>query len=245
MHWRFYSILLSSFLLLVLTSPIFASQSHTAVFTVGHSTYSVGGNTWTMDAAPFIQDGRTFVPVRYLALAAGVSKNNIRWSASARTVTLVKGDVTIETAVGEKIIYVNNEPCKMDVAPLIRNGRTYLPARYLATHFGCDVNWDGAARAVTITPRLSMPPLDTNQQYAIELAKKDFSQRTGISWSLISTKSAEAVDWPDTSLGCPEPDKMYAQVITPGYRIILTDGSTELEYHADQHGRIVLCNTPS
>jgi hypothetical protein len=38
----------------------------------------------------------------------------------------------------------------MDVAPLIRNGRTYLPARYVAEAFGYTLAWDAAGRMVTI-----------------------------------------------------------------------------------------------
>jgi hypothetical protein len=50
-------------------------------------------------------------------------------------------------------------------------------------------------------------------------------------------------DWPDSSLGCPEPGKFYAQVITPGW-IVLIGGSGEvLEYHTDANQNVVLCRT--
>jgi hypothetical protein len=53
---------------------------------------------------------------------------------------------------------------------------------------------------------------------------------------------AESVEWPDTSLGCPEPGQAYAQVITPGYRIVLRVGEREYELHADRTGRrVVTC----
>ncbi len=38
-----------------------------------------------------------------------------------------------------------------DVAPVIRDGRTCLPARYVAESFGCRVSWDEAAQMVIIT----------------------------------------------------------------------------------------------
>ena len=34
-------------------------------------------------------------------------------------------------------------------------------------------------------------------------------------------REARAVDWPDTGLGCPEKGKAYAQVVTPGFRVLL------------------------
>jgi hypothetical protein len=38
----------------------------------------------------------------------------------------------------------------MDVATMIRNGRTYIPARFVAEAFGRTVTWDQVDRTVTI-----------------------------------------------------------------------------------------------
>ncbi len=51
----------------------------------------------------------------------------------------------------------------------------------------------------------------------------------------------ERVIWPDTSLGCPEPGKVYAQVLVPGYRIIAEVGGRKVEVHTDLKGRAVIC----
>jgi len=53
----------------------------------------------------------------------------------------------------------------------------------------------------------------------------------------ITIASVEAVEWPDASLGCPELGMVYAQVITPGYRIILTVSGEQYEYHSDNEAR--------
>ena len=68
----------------------------------------------------------------------------------------------------------------------------------------------------------------------------DLSKRTGIPKSDIKGVSVEAVQWPDTSLGCPQPDMMYAQVVTPGYLIILEAGGQTYEYHSAGAG-VGLC----
>jgi hypothetical protein len=60
----------------------------------------------------------------------------------------------------------------------------------------------------------------------------DLSKRTGVPKSDIKVVSVEAVQWSDTSLGCPQPDRMYAQVVTPGYRIVLEAGGQTYEYHS-------------
>jgi hypothetical protein len=39
----------------------------------------------------------------------------------------------------------------MDVAPVDKNGRTYIPATYVAQAFGYKVSWDAKSKTVTIT----------------------------------------------------------------------------------------------
>jgi membrane protease subunit HflC len=52
----------------------------------------------------------------------------------------------------------------------------------------------------------------------------------------------EATDWPDTSLGCPKEGELYAQVIVPGYRIVLEHEGTQYEFHSDGKGeQLVRC----
>lgn len=52
---------------------------------------------------------------------------------------------------------------------------------------------------------------------------------------------AEAVEWPDTALGCPEEGFSYAQVITPGYRVVVEAGGETLDYRADEAGTFRVC----
>jgi hypothetical protein len=65
----------------------------------------------------------------------------------------------------------------------------------------------------------------------------DLSSRTGAEVVLVSL---EAVDWPDTSLGNPQGEMFYAQVITPGYKIVLASGGANYEYHTDLNGNWTL-----
>jgi hypothetical protein len=77
----------------------------------------------------------------------------------------------------------------------------------------------------------------------VALAKKDLAHRGGISLQRITLKQIEVVEWPDASLGCPEEDKAYAQVIMPGYRLVLSDGVRYFEYHTDRHLRVIYCSS--
>lgn len=75
-------------------------------------------------------------------------------------------------------------------------------------------------------------------------ASDDLAKRLSISSGEIYVMEASAVDWSDSSLGCPKPDMMYAQMITPGYRIVLKSGDTLYEYHAGADGIPAYCEAP-
>jgi hypothetical protein len=51
----------------------------------------------------------------------------------------------------------------------------------------------------------------------------------------------ESQEWPDASLGCPQQGMFYAQVITPGYVVVVAGGGKRLEYHTDTRDRAVFC----
>jgi hypothetical protein len=69
-------------------------------------------------------------------------------------------------------------------------------------------------------------------EHLVELAKADLSQELGVGFDEIQVQSVEEAEFPDASLGVPEPGKVYAQVITPGYVIELAVAGQTYRYHA-------------
>ncbi len=67
-------------------------------------------------------------------------------------------------------------------------------------------------------------------------ALEDAAKRTGAKAAAIEVTVAEAVTWPDGSIGCPQPGMMYTQALVPGYRIVLRAGEHTLNYHASSRG---------
>jgi hypothetical protein len=53
----------------------------------------------------------------------------------------------------------------------------------------------------------------------------------------ISVSSSEATDWSDTCLGASQPDELCAQVVTPGYRLLINTPQGEYVVHSDRLGR--------
>ncbi len=77
-------------------------------------------------------------------------------------------------------------------------------------------------------------------EVALEAALEDLAARLSLDKDAIEILSVEKRIWNDASLGCPEPGKMYAQVMTPGFVIRLKAEDETYEYHASLT-RAVLC----
>lgn len=69
-------------------------------------------------------------------------------------------------------------------------------------------------------------------QPLVEMAVADLNDRLDISEKKITVVKVEATEFSDTSLGVPKSDESYAQVITPGYIIVLGVNGDNYVYHA-------------
>jgi hypothetical protein len=89
------------------------------------------------------------------------------------------------------------------------------------------------------TPTIPVGPRDSIA--GTLAARADLAGKLHISESQISVRKIEAVDWRDSSLGCPKSGQGYLQVITPGFRIFLEAQGQTYEYHTDRSGHIAEC----
>ena len=104
-----------------------------------------------MDIAPYIKDGRTMLPIRYVAEGLGF---DVKWIESTRTVVLLDGTTKVEIPVDTDKIIVNGTAYTGDVKPEIKKGRTMLSianiARALGLQDGKDIIWNDKSKTVTI-----------------------------------------------------------------------------------------------
>lgn len=116
----------------------------------------------------------------------------------------------------------------------------------------------GAAPTTTTPGRTTMtePPDQPNDptsggeigndvlDLAIEEARLALADELGIDPDDIDVETAEEVTWPDTSLGCPQPGKSYAQQRTEGTHVVLKAKGAAYSYHGVAGGVPVVCDTP-
>lgn len=110
------------------------------VLQIGNTNVVKNGTTVNNDVAPFIQDGRTMVPIRVIVEQLG---GVVAWDEATRTVTLMI-DGKVLTMVIDEVIP------GFDTAATIVDGRTYVPIRYIMEAVGADVEWIAATNQIVI-----------------------------------------------------------------------------------------------
>lgn len=85
------------------------------------------------------------------------------------------------------------------------------------------------------------PGIPDPARYMSSRTSQDLAERLGVDVSTVEVVEVVGVDWPDSSVGCPDPDMGYLTVITPGYRIILEVAGEQYTYHTDTREYFVYC----
>lgn len=143
------AMLLMLFLLLVIPLRTWAVTNKT-VFTIGSNSYLFNQQSKSMDAPAFMENNRVYVPVRYAAYACGIQAADIIWNSKSRTVELSQDQQKVSFTIGSLILINGSQKTTMDVAPLIKNNRVYLSAKWVATVFGYTADWDSGHHTVSI-----------------------------------------------------------------------------------------------
>ena len=112
-------------------------------FALNQNTYTVNGESKTMDASPISLNGRTTMPVRFVADPLGA---DTAWDPVEQKVTVTLGSTKLELWIGNNIALINGvetpiDPDNPNVKPIILNSRTMLPLRFVTEKLGCTVEW--------------------------------------------------------------------------------------------------------
>ena len=146
---------LSLSILLLSVAPVFSLtqvvEEETVVFAIDEKSYTKGGKVIETDVAPYIKNGRTMVPVAFLAPALGTDP--AQWFPSDRMVLITKGENRIAIFIDSKELLVNGKKMQMDVVAEIVDiggggGRTMLPIAFIARALEVGYEWIADTRTV-------------------------------------------------------------------------------------------------
>ncbi|MGO8671407.1 MAG: stalk domain-containing protein [Capsulimonadaceae bacterium] len=128
-----------------------ASSSHAQ----GIAVVVDGSSVDFSSSPPFMQNGSVLVPLRgvFERLGAGVNYN-----ASTRTIEATRGQTDVVLRLGENTAYINQQAQPLLQPPVVVNGSTFVPLRFVAQSFGAQVNWIAASQTVDIRTAGGGPP---------------------------------------------------------------------------------------
>ncbi len=138
-------------LLLVLTLALTVSISYADAPQVSIAAVQVDGEKVAFNPGeePVFINERIYVTLRTVGDALGAECS---WDGENRVVTLVRNDKAIMLPVDAGMYYVDGAgyAYDQDMAPLMMNGRTWVPLRMVSESFGVTITWDGNKNTVKI-----------------------------------------------------------------------------------------------
>ena len=125
--------------------------------------YSARVDESTVKIRPYAQavGGRTMVPLRWIADNAlsnktkkfgPVYKTTVEWNATTKCATFTMPEIkfsdkltypkkVVKVCIGNSTAEVNGQPVKIDAPPVIIDGSTFVPLRFIAEAFGAEVRY--------------------------------------------------------------------------------------------------------
>jgi hypothetical protein len=123
-----------------------------------------------------------------------------------------------------------------------------MQSRLIPTTFGfvAALLLTGCGSQPTPPPSSTASPASTAtddaKRTAFRAAAKALSEKINAPVDSIVGVSQDETTWNDSCLGCAQTGENCAQVVTPGYRIVLRVSDATYEYHTDLGGRAKLCS---
>src|SRR5690625_5043108 len=123
---------------------------------------------------PYInKDKRTMVPLRFFAEALEIPEDQITWDAKYKIATLRKWSWKVDVKVGDEFLrFMHKEPIIMDTVAEIKDGRIFIPARYVAESLMAKIEYDNEAKTVSLTSHDPDAILDPKHQDVYDEVEK-------------------------------------------------------------------------
>ncbi|WP_438446949.1 stalk domain-containing protein [Gorillibacterium sp. sgz5001074] len=129
------------------TVPTWIKSYESEVLQEDQIRVNLDGRVLKFDQPPVIVDDTTMIPLRKIFEEMGAS---IEWNSDTSTVSATRGETIIRLTEGSKEAYLNGASISLRTAPVIVNGSTLVPARFIAESLGAIVSWEEASLTVFI-----------------------------------------------------------------------------------------------
>ncbi|WNR45430.1 copper amine oxidase N-terminal domain-containing protein [Paenibacillus roseipurpureus] len=120
---------------------------------IGSSTITIDDKSMMMDTAPFMWEGSTYVPLRFLAEGIGAK---VTWDQATQTAWVKAGNDTLTFWIGKNEMEVNGMKKEIGAPVVLKDGRTQVPLRFITELLGWDVTWNEADWSITLNKAMTM-----------------------------------------------------------------------------------------
>lgn len=96
-----------------------------------------------------------------------------------------------------------------------------------------------------VTPEITPPPVsvtDLPSASMVQLSIAALDEKFNLASEAVTVTEVIPMTWPDAGLGCPKKGVLYAQVLTPGFQILLEADGHVFTFHTDSDDTMVLCS---
>lgn len=119
------------------------------ILTLGQTEARQGDTVTQLLKAPYVKEGRTMLPFRFIGEAMGAE---VSWNGTAKQATFKRGSQTVRLTIGSKQAELNGQPVELDAAPELADSVTMVPVRFVADGLGAKTEWLPEQKQVIIRP---------------------------------------------------------------------------------------------
>lgn len=205
------------------------------VMQLNNKSASVNGKPVTLDVAPFLQDGRTLVPLRFVSEALGAE---VKWNDKEKSITLIRGSDTMKLTINRSDAIVNGKTIYMDVPAINHKGTTMVPIRFVVENFQLEIEFDNATGTITIYSGYVGEEADVPADEPAEEPSKQPANdpATGPSGGAddLSYFYGEWAMWiPGTGISTPDGGGKYVPGVDAGTLTIYKNGTYDYPWNGD------------
>ncbi|MEG2089630.1 copper amine oxidase N-terminal domain-containing protein [Niameybacter sp.] len=105
--------------------------------------------------APKVVEGRTYLPLRFVG--EEILQAQVEWLADTRQVRVTKEGKEVVLSTTEAKAYVNGVEVEIEAMPIVEEGTTLLPLRFMAEQFELSIEYDAPTRTIAIEKPIEIP----------------------------------------------------------------------------------------
>ena len=130
------------------------------ILTLNTTRAVVNGKETSLLSPPTVIQNTTLLPLRFVANE--VVGAQVEWNSETQTVTITKNGTVVQVTIGSHTAMIDGLPVELEVTPMIKDGVTLLPVRFISEAFDIQVEFESTTKVITLTEKIkaSVPVVD-------------------------------------------------------------------------------------